>query len=338
MQARWFAALVALAASFAAAPSQAGDGVVEINQACVTQGGCFSSDVAGFPVTIDGSAGHSYRLSSDLVVPYDALAPTPAIEITGNDVSLDLAGFAIRGANTCSGTPTVCTIPDDDAGYGVSAPGSTGVEVANGSVVGMTSFGIDLGPGGAVRNVRASQNSSIGVVVQSGLVSGSTTASNGGTGILVNFSTVSASTASDNGFLGMFGGAFGIYGNGTVSGSTASGNTAFGIIFQGTVTSSTASGNGNHGIAAEYPSTVTGSAAFANQGNGINSAGALLIGNSVRDNLGAGVGTTGSDSAYRENSITSNTGGTVVLNDGPAIENLGDNFCTDAADATVACP
>jgi hypothetical protein len=46
-----------------AAPALAVDGVREINQTCAVQMGCFVGDTAGFPVTIDGSAGKSYRHS-----------------------------------------------------------------------------------------------------------------------------------------------------------------------------------------------------------------------------------------------------------------------------------
>ena len=51
-----------------ALPILASDGAVEINQACAENTGCFSGDTAGFPVTIDASAGRSYRLTSDLIL------------------------------------------------------------------------------------------------------------------------------------------------------------------------------------------------------------------------------------------------------------------------------
>ncbi len=40
-----------------AGPALAVDGVLEINHTCATQTGCFSGDTAGYPVTIDGTAG-----------------------------------------------------------------------------------------------------------------------------------------------------------------------------------------------------------------------------------------------------------------------------------------
>ena len=42
------------------------DGVLEINRACATNSGCFSGDSPGYPVTINGIAGRSYKLTSDI--------------------------------------------------------------------------------------------------------------------------------------------------------------------------------------------------------------------------------------------------------------------------------
>ena len=76
------------------APSlHAGDGRVEINQACAVNTGCFSGDAAGFPVTIDGSAGESYLLTGSLQVPDEN---TTAIDITSaaDRISIDLGIFS----------------------------------------------------------------------------------------------------------------------------------------------------------------------------------------------------------------------------------------------------
>ena len=50
-----------------ATPALASDGVLEINQTCAVQTGCFPGDTAGFPVKITASG--SYRLTGNLVVP-----------------------------------------------------------------------------------------------------------------------------------------------------------------------------------------------------------------------------------------------------------------------------
>ena len=56
--------LIALLLLALAGPALAVDGVVEINQTCAVQTGCFSGDTAGYPVTITQPG--SYRLTSNL--------------------------------------------------------------------------------------------------------------------------------------------------------------------------------------------------------------------------------------------------------------------------------
>ena len=94
----------------------ANDGVLEINQACAVNTGCFPGDTGGFPVTIDGSAGRSYRLTSDLTVPS---ADTSGIVVTISDVGIDLNNFAILGpcpkrACTPPGFDSFSTAPRKD--------------------------------------------------------------------------------------------------------------------------------------------------------------------------------------------------------------------------------
>jgi hypothetical protein len=61
--------------------------------------GCFSGDAAGLPVTINGAAGRSYRLTGDLTVPDEN---TNGIVVSANDIGIDLNNFAIIGPVTCS--------------------------------------------------------------------------------------------------------------------------------------------------------------------------------------------------------------------------------------------
>jgi len=86
---RWILPITLLAL---AAPALAADGVLEINQTCATRTGCFSGDAAGFPVTIGGKAGSSYRLTGDLIVPDEN---TDAIVVSTSDVGIDLNNFSI---------------------------------------------------------------------------------------------------------------------------------------------------------------------------------------------------------------------------------------------------
>jgi hypothetical protein len=87
MQIRVFLPCFLLAISV---PAYAVDGVLEINQACAVNTGCFSGDTADFPVTI--SALGSYRLTSNLIVPDTKSAITAGV----GDVTIDLNGFMIE--------------------------------------------------------------------------------------------------------------------------------------------------------------------------------------------------------------------------------------------------
>ena len=105
--------------------------------------GATPGDAPGFPVTIAQPG--SYRLISNLVVPDGG---TTAIEITADNVTLDLNGFAIKGPNVCTPNPTRCTI-SGGAGIGVKAVHPTAaspanVRVMNGTVTGMGGHGIRM--------------------------------------------------------------------------------------------------------------------------------------------------------------------------------------------------
>jgi hypothetical protein len=73
----WTIALLTIAL---ASPALAVDGVLEINQACAVNTGCFSGDAAGLPVTI--TAAGSYRLTGNLTVPDEN---TDGIAVSAND-------------------------------------------------------------------------------------------------------------------------------------------------------------------------------------------------------------------------------------------------------------
>src|SRR5512140_1214692 len=70
----------------------AADGVILIDQKAALSGKVTPLDTAGFPVTI--SEPGSYRLSGNLTV---ADAASTAIQITADNVTLDLNGFTISG-------------------------------------------------------------------------------------------------------------------------------------------------------------------------------------------------------------------------------------------------
>lgn len=80
-----------------AGPNTPASDVVTIDQSKAAAGGITSGDTAGFPITI--SAPGSYRLTSNLVVP----AGVDAIQVSVDNVTIDLNGFSIKGPGTCGG-------------------------------------------------------------------------------------------------------------------------------------------------------------------------------------------------------------------------------------------
>jgi hypothetical protein len=251
-----------------ATPALASDGVLEINQTCAVETGCFAGDAPGFPVTI--FAAGSYRLTSNLTMPD---SDTGGIELYSSDVSIDLNGFEIAGVVTCSGTPTTCTPGFNDASGsgiqgGVIGSDPDRVAVRNGLIRGMGGAGIVLGSNSRVSNVVAR--------------------SNGRTGISVRESSiVESSIAERNGFDGIS--AF----SSSVSDSVARLNAQEGFDFSGTVINSTATGNGRNGFRYSRGSTLTGVSAFSNDGDGITpilpSDSATIRGATAESNMGSGI-------------------------------------------------
>jgi hypothetical protein len=142
-----------------AGPAFAVDGVLEINQTCAIQTGCFSGDTPGFPVTI--STPGSYRLTSNLrrSIQLGGSQSAHFIEILADDVSVDLAGFLIACATVLGGS---CS--GSGSGSGVSAASTIeGATVKNGSITGMAGNGVTLGDLTRIRNMRITECGGYGV-------------------------------------------------------------------------------------------------------------------------------------------------------------------------------
>jgi len=137
-----------------AASAGAVDGTIEINQAKVMAHG-------GFPYVIS-TANTSYRLTGSLTV---SSTTADAIDVSANNVTIDLNGFSITGP----GTPSGSGIAGLDAN----------LTVENGTVIAFGSgTGVATGFNGIVRNMRAISNG-VGIQAASGsLISGSTINSN----------------------------------------------------------------------------------------------------------------------------------------------------------------
>lgn len=125
---RTIAAVVLLACT-AAAHAQ-----TTIDQSKALAGGVTRDDLPGYPITLN-QPGH-YKLMSNLVVP----AGVHGIVIGADDVTLDLNGFRILGAGSCSRNPNLASVScvGHTGGHGVYVQGNgsfTSV-IRNGSVRG----------------------------------------------------------------------------------------------------------------------------------------------------------------------------------------------------------
>lgn len=257
--------LTCLVFLFFTGPALASDGVLEINQACAVNTGCFSGDAAGYPVTIDGSAGKSYRLTSSLKLPD---GNTTGIEISG------VGGIGLAGATIDLNGFTVGCFP-------ASCPIGTGsaiesdltlpvppllIRVRNGMVQGAGDNGLALGILSVVEDVTAAGNRGVGINVgDHSTVTRSRAFNSGGIGISVgSFSIVERCTSSLNAADGFDGG----------DGSSFTGNTS--------------SENGDDGIQATSGSAVQANTVRSNGGTGLRlSLDATYRGNTITDQLGS---------------------------------------------------
>jgi len=163
------------------------DGTVLINQSTSTNGltGCPTG--GHFPIIICQPG--SYKLSSNLTVPD---ANTDGIDITADNVTVDLNGFSLLGPTVCHGSPITCIRNNGTAsGNGISSSNAN-IVVMNGQIKGMGFNGISLaGTKSRVQNIQATSNVNHGIFVgDSSVVSLCTASSNGGTGIFANGSDV----------------------------------------------------------------------------------------------------------------------------------------------------
>lgn len=239
----------------------ADSGVVLIDEKAAANGKITTGDTPGFPVTISESG--SYRLDSNLIVPD---AATTAIEITADNVTLDLGGFSIIGPNTCTPNPVQCTY-SGGSGIGIKAVAAVGVSpenvrVQNGTVRGMGGHGIRLiGNGTVVERVQALSNGGPGIVVGEGSVIDSIVRSNGAGAALVG--TIVRNCIATNNVFGIF-----VRPGGVAIGNVAAYNSVGGIsVNQATAANNTAYNNGDYGFDGVCPGVLVGNTAV---GNGTN--------------------------------------------------------------------
>ncbi len=334
-----------------ATPALASDGVLEINQSCAMQTGCFDGDMAGFPVLITNPG--SYVLTSNLSV---ADADTNGITIQANSVAIDLNGFEIAGPVTCTGEGSTLSC-SDGTGIGISAglPGEYNQsQVRRGAIRGFGSHGMELGFGSIAESLTATRNGDGGLRVRRGTMRGCTASYNGGDGIFVEFSTMTDSSAFRNRGAGIFvnGGSaignssvqngedgFRSFANGTIlRDNWTVGNAGVGIRCDSfgigsdscVITGNSISNNDMGGITGPHAFLVRDNTIRGNGGPGVVGQDAFLVqGNTIRDNGGPGV--VGLDTVVvRNNTIFDNEGdgatlGLAAIVDGNAVSNNSGN-------------
>lgn len=329
---------------------RAGEGVVELNQTCAIQTGCFSEDAPGFPITIDSGAPRNFHLASDLVVGNQNIT---AISVSIDDVTIDLAGFTIRGPSVCSGPLGGCT-PSTGSGSGVRRlfPSVRSTTVRNGNVVGMGEIGLLLGDEAVVVGVRTRFNRGAGIWVgdgsavmesfayfngatgiqQTGLRGGrierNTVYSNGGDGIVSGGSSiVTGNNVYENGFTGIAAGIGAIV---SQNRSTANGANGISANDGSSLEGNSAIENDHVGIVSGSSSRVSNNVVLGNGENGVDvGSGSMVEGNVLRGNVRIGL-ILGSQTTYRGNTIGAHPQGTVT---GSGVD-MGGNSCAGA----TSCP
>jgi hypothetical protein len=228
------------------------DGVLEINQTCAVNTGCFSGDAAGFPVTIARTG--SYRLTSNLT----QTGTSNVIDINAERVSIDLNGFTIA-----------CEADDDcPAQHGIAANFNSYATVRNGTVTKFGDAGVSLWANALVEQIRSTHNLGDGIATQTASrVIDSIATNNSGSGIYVDFgSNVSGCTTLNNS------------GNGITAGQGT------------TITANISMVNFGHGVATSAGSTIKGNTARGNSGFGLSMSSNVGFGhNTITNNNGGDV-------------------------------------------------
>lgn len=236
-------ALAALLMAALPATVRAGSSIViKVNLGTVNTGGISPGDLPGFPVTITQPGAYELDGNLDLRSQH-----TPwnvnAIQVTADNVTINLKGFAIIGPAVCTGHPPVCM--PIGTGDGISSTNNN-IVVENGTIRGMGSDGIALANNVRVTNIRAIGNGGDGIaVLDTSIVENCTVQSNGDDGIQVgNTSTVRGNVVKDTKEQGIV----------ALNASTVMGNSVFRSGLQGifTIGACTVTGNTSVGQATSF--------------------------------------------------------------------------------------
>jgi parallel beta-helix repeat protein len=218
-----------------------------------------------------------------------------AIEVTADDVTIDLSGYSLSGDSV-------------NSVYGIHMALCKNVEIRNGTIRGFTSNAVreSMGTGKGHRLIslrvnKCSQAYMVAVYLDGfgHLIKNCTVSDNFGDGILM--------LGKDN----------------TVTGNIVSGNAEGGILVSEgcTVTDNTVCDNGKDGINADAGCTITGNTVYSNSQDGIETSGlGLVTDNTVNENSSCGIRVT-SGAVVARNSCTENGLDGIIANDGNRIVN-----------------
>ena len=253
-----FITILMLVASFNAFSIE---GAFEINQACVATG-CFPGDTAGLPVTISNEG--SYVLTSNIEI-LNGL--DNGIQISVENVSVDMNGFMIRGTNSCPGNGVIGGCTFDGGGNGIAVTTTTigNISIKNGFISGMGNAGIILGINSKVENITLDNNYLVGISVSQGsLISDCISTFNGWWGFKGENASIKNSSVLHNGQWGL------LISKSTISNVMSKYNRAglFGAF--NTITESDMSNNTEVGIWANGGNKVMNSYFRENAGVGLN--------------------------------------------------------------------
>lgn len=309
--------------------AEAVDGVLEINQTCATQLGCFSGDSAGYPITISLSGAKSYRLTSDLILPDEN---TNGVLIQSSDITLDLNGFSIISV-ACYSTLSDCTA-SAGSGFGVSMNSTAvkGVTIKNGGIIGMGGRGLSIiGTHAHLENLQVRWNREIGMIVNpDSIVINNIVNNNGGNGISAgNNSIIKGNNVSFNSSIGISCGKSCLI---RENNSHNNGSTGISASTASIIDKNNTHDNTGDGISTSKGGNITNNVSYQNGDDGISVAsfdGGNVRNNIVHSNTGFGIRFVATINPYSQNTIINNTGGTV--NQG---FDMGDNFC----ETNKVCP
>jgi len=224
-------AALACCAALCAAPAEAVDGEILIDQAAVNAGGITPGDSPGFPASL-GRPGR-YKLTSNLIVPSDA----NGIIVGANNITIDLNGFTIRSNPPGAAQSGIWTLG-----------GGQGVRVMNGTILGFGSWAILSAPSGAstvVENMRLIDNFGGIATGPDARVFGNVIANSLLNGIACAFGCVIEQNV--------------VTGNGTAAGGSASGRSGISIAKGGAlVRANVIVANGSWGLVSELNNPHTG--------------------------------------------------------------------------------